>query len=267
MPDEIPKSAPAAFIHSRLDDLGLTPVQFRVYGHIHRRAGNNGIYFESVPNCAGHCGLNIKTVRGAIARLKALGLIRLENARPGETNTYAVTAIEEWPPLPIGYPGTQLGRVSDREATPTNPDPGTPVFKREATPTNSIPPKVIPVSYSHKGNPAKGEVPPQLAKVHGWQLTKDRKELRAQIRELNESSNPDAELLAGLKAQLGEINQAIRNRGAIRPATGAKATAATPANQTPQETAKLFNVHVEKTPHEVAEMMKQLREVVNGKPA
>ncbi len=166
MPNEAaPAATSAAFIHSRLDDLGLTPVQFRVYGHICRRAGQKGFFFESVPNCAGFCQVNIKTVRAAIARLSELGLIRLETCRPGETKAYRVTNIEEWPPLPIGYPGIAAGGVSNGEGTPPKRDRGSRVFKREATPTNPIPPKVIPGSSSPEVNPNKGESRPPVFNI------------------------------------------------------------------------------------------------------
>lgn len=49
--------------------------------------------------------------------------------------------------------------------------------------------------------------------MQGWQLTKDRKELKAQIKELKESSCPNAKLLGGFKAQLVEINEEISRRG------------------------------------------------------
>lgn len=67
-----------AFIHSKLDELKLTPVQFRVYCHATRRAGGaDGMYFESVPNCARHCKIRIPTARKAIAKLVDLGLLKL----------------------------------------------------------------------------------------------------------------------------------------------------------------------------------------------
>lgn len=150
-----------AFIHSKLDELKLTPVQFRVYCHATRRAGGaDGMYFESVPNCARHCKIRIPTARKAIAKLVDLGLLKLLSEPTGETKTYRVTFIEEWPPLPIGYPGIQTGGVSKREGSPTNRIPSPQVSKWEATPTNRVPPKVIPLSLSLEGNPMKGEAAP-----------------------------------------------------------------------------------------------------------
>ena len=139
------KTSPA-FIHSKLDDAGLSPNQFRVYCHIVRRAGGiGGTYFESAPNCAAHCKVHIKTLRPVIAELLALNLIQLVDDPPGRSKTYRVTSLEEWQPLPNGYPGIKLGRVSKRVGTPPNPIPG--------TPPNPIPTKVIPVRSSLEVNP------------------------------------------------------------------------------------------------------------------
>ena len=43
------------FIHSRLDDFGLTAPEFRVYCHLARRAGRTGRAWSSVQNISGVC--------------------------------------------------------------------------------------------------------------------------------------------------------------------------------------------------------------------
>src|SRR3989442_15943733 len=61
------------FVHSRLDDYGLSPQQFRVYGHLARRDGKRGAY-PSVREIAQVCQLHPQTVRRC---LKVLTIHRL----------------------------------------------------------------------------------------------------------------------------------------------------------------------------------------------
>jgi len=149
------KTSPV-FVHSALDDAGLTATQFRVYCHIARRTGGlMGTFYESAPRCAAHCGVNVKTLRTAIADLLERHLIELVNYQNGHTKVFRLTSVEDWGPLPTGYPGTQLGRVSKREGTPTKRIPGTLPSSIPGTPTNRIPPKVLPVRTSLKDSPRK----------------------------------------------------------------------------------------------------------------
>lgn len=137
------KPAAPAFIHSALDDAGLTPNQFRLYCHAVRRAGGtSGTFWESIQNSAALCKIHVKTARKAVAVLLDLNLIQLAEHRNGRPKVYRITNLDEWKPLPIGYPGIKLGRVSKWKGTPTNRIP--------PTLPNPIPPKVIP-----EGNPLK----------------------------------------------------------------------------------------------------------------
>lgn len=146
-----PEKTSPAFIRSEFDDAGLTPTQFRVYCHIVRRAGGiDGAFYESNSNCASHCQIHIKTLRAVIAELLRRKMIALIGYRNGGTKTYRVTCIEEWKPLPNGYPGIKLGRVSKWHGAPAEQIPGTPANPIPETPTNRVPTKVIPVSNSHE---------------------------------------------------------------------------------------------------------------------
>ena len=55
---------------------------------------------------------------------------------------------------------------------------------------------------------ARSRKPPEM-----WQSHKDRKSLQEQIRELRASTKPDPELLAGLQAELKQVNDCIREFG------------------------------------------------------
>lgn len=84
------------FIHSELDDYGLTLVEFRVYARLARRCGDSEAW-ESVPNMARDFGVNDRTVQRA---LKLLILARLVSAtlRPGHTTVYKLLPLREWVP-------------------------------------------------------------------------------------------------------------------------------------------------------------------------
>ena len=46
-----------------------------------------------------------------------------------------------------------------------------------------------------------------------WQLLRDRKELKSQLREARESSKPDQALISGMMSELKKVNDHIRERG------------------------------------------------------
>lgn len=125
-----PKSP--AFIHSQLDDYGLTPSEFRVYCHISRRAGERGEFYESIPHCAEVCKMNAKTVRSALASLVKSGLIRITSKVHGFTAHYRVTRLKEWNPSQNrSTPHTVLGR-------PTPPKMSRQRISHEVTPIKVI---------------------------------------------------------------------------------------------------------------------------------
>jgi hypothetical protein len=82
------------FIHSELDDYGLTPIEFRVYGRLARRAGK-GDATESVPNMAEGCKVSERSVQLALKLLESASLIeRVE--RPGETTIFKLLPRDRW---------------------------------------------------------------------------------------------------------------------------------------------------------------------------
>jgi hypothetical protein len=246
------KTSPA-FIHSKLDDFGLRPNQFRVYCHIVRRAGAiGGTFYESVPNCAAHCKIHVKTARSVISCLLSLNLIELVGCRNGCTKTYRVTSIEEWKPLPNGYRSIKLGSVSKRESSPTNPIPG--------THTNLIPTKVIPKGFPNKA----GGFSPGLEKRDGGLIAKDRERIQKQIREEREKENPDKDIIAGLRSELAGIDDELRRRGKAAPKTNpaSRPQSAGPAKPTPApeqpKPVKIWDL----PPTQREDMQKQLREAI-----
>jgi hypothetical protein len=88
-----------SFIHSSLDDLHLSPAEFRVYCHICRRAGDGGECYAAVPNMAKVCRLHVKTVRKCLHELTARNLF-VATRRTGQTTRYKLRSPSEWQPHP-----------------------------------------------------------------------------------------------------------------------------------------------------------------------
>ena len=86
-----------AFIPAFLDDYGLNPYEFRVYTHMARRAGKDGC-FSSIPHMAKHCLMAEKVARKALHMLLSSGLIKKISDRPGKTDIYELTPIDDWLP-------------------------------------------------------------------------------------------------------------------------------------------------------------------------
>jgi hypothetical protein len=84
------------FIHSELDDYGLTAIEFRVYARLARRAGGGGA-FESVPSMAEEFEVSEKTVRRALRVLVACQLVG-EQVRPGFSTIFTLLPRSEWLP-------------------------------------------------------------------------------------------------------------------------------------------------------------------------
>lgn len=116
------------FVHSLLDDYGLTPPQFRVYGHLARRADNiNGNAWPTIDLIAYACKLHPQTVRNVIKFLVQSKLI-VREPRPGTTPFYRLTPASQWEPsrwMPVpsksgaDAPCEADAPVSDSEATHT----------------------------------------------------------------------------------------------------------------------------------------------------
>lgn len=107
-------------VHSDLDDLDLSPFEFRAYVHLVRRAGTRGgEYWESVDAGATHCRMDAKTYRAALKALVDRGLLTRED-RPGETSVYRLAPRRQWrTPTTSGTP-TRNGRATTSgRGTPT----------------------------------------------------------------------------------------------------------------------------------------------------
>jgi hypothetical protein len=147
MPHEAPQSAQrqqtVVFIHSTLDDYGLSPAQFRVFCHISRRAGK-GFAYPAVESMARICQLHPHTIRKS---LKALVKYRLLHCtpRPGKTSLYRVNPPALWQPS---------GRPKENRAendTPPLQHEGGPTQMNDGEPSENQGAEGFPL----KGNPKK----------------------------------------------------------------------------------------------------------------
>ena len=123
------------FIPAKLDELELTPAQFRVFCHVCRR----GDCYERLENMARKCRLHRDTVIDCLRFLVAHRMLTKEK-RSGFASIYRVTPLDEWIP-----PGGNEG-VPETKGHPS--EPATPHMKPVGAP--------LPETKGHKGNPNQG---------------------------------------------------------------------------------------------------------------
>ena len=81
------------FIPLELDDFGLTPAQFRVLCHLHRRAGKDRECYPSVRTISTACKIHRDTVWTCIKELEKLHLIKRSKSR-FNSNQYTLLPIK-----------------------------------------------------------------------------------------------------------------------------------------------------------------------------
>lgn len=128
-----------AFIHSQLDDYGLSPQQFRLYCHLARRA-QHGLAWSSVARMGEVCRMRDKTVRSCLKKLLALNMLE-KYERPGQTTQYRLTRPSVWrgPHPSQKRPGVPFGSTQTGQAHPSQTRPGE-VYPNEVNPKYTPPP-------------------------------------------------------------------------------------------------------------------------------
>jgi len=94
------ETPPFLFVHSAVDDAGLTPVQFRVMGHLSRRAGTDGLAYCSNESIGKVCGISLPTVKKAIRDLRARCVL-VPEFRQGRTTLNRINQPALWQPDPV----------------------------------------------------------------------------------------------------------------------------------------------------------------------
>jgi DNA-binding MarR family transcriptional regulator len=146
-----------AFIPSYLDDYGLDPFEFRLYGHLARRAGSQGHCWEGIKAIALHCCMDQKTASAKLMALESYGLLQVER-RTGQTNLISLTPSAAWkephpkttPPKngSTPHPKTDRGVIQKRiDTPPKNGSGGDPKTDHKGTPI-----KVLPLRESQEGS-------------------------------------------------------------------------------------------------------------------
>ncbi len=216
------------FVHSALDDAGLSPAEFRVYGHLSRRTGLGGA-FPSIKSMASFCRLKDRTIRQAIRALLKYGMVRRQD-RPGRTPLYTLTPLTSWRlPAPVKAHPSPLGPGVSKD-TPAVRGQDTPPVRGQGYPSPLGPGEGNPI----EGDPQKGAVPlsrpgqPTAPRVWPNEIDKALKEVRLQKQNL---------LLGGYEIeQLSDKERKEwRNLSALeKTLSGQLMTAAAPAPSSPR---------------------------------
>lgn len=144
------------FIHSDLDDAGLSLPAFRLLCHIARRLGKPGL-FPGVDSMAKVCRMERKTVFRALQELEEAGiLVRL--SRPGRTTEYS-----------INPPGTRGAKRDDPNGTPGGQTGQGVVGQTGRHPSQTAPHEDTPCKILHEDTPivkesARDTKPPRPSK-------------------------------------------------------------------------------------------------------
>jgi hypothetical protein len=82
-----PGFKPPLFVHSSIDDAGLSPGAFRVLGHLVRRAGKKRVAFPGIRGIAKTCRMNCGTIIKAIRELEQSRFVIIDRKR-GKATVY-----------------------------------------------------------------------------------------------------------------------------------------------------------------------------------
>lgn len=103
------------FVHSSLDDAGLSAYAFRIYCHIARRANQTGHAWPGIESIAKVCGISKNTVKSAIAELEERQMLKVIRSEGGRhSNRYFLTRAAVWTNAPgQGMTGSGDDRVTE----------------------------------------------------------------------------------------------------------------------------------------------------------
>ena len=164
------------FIHSVVDDMtDITPNAMRVYMHLARRAGKNGMAFPSYQSIGDHCFTSVSAnastrrsmARKAIAELITHNLIE-KKARQNadgdsDSNGYIMLDVQGVPidtPMPIDTPKANIdGGVPNKHTGVPNKHTGVPIGTKD-TPIEDTPVEDTP---NNKTTSSSGGVPDDAA--------------------------------------------------------------------------------------------------------
>jgi hypothetical protein len=91
--DEATQRRYFTMIPNMVDDSDLSPHAVRLYLHIRRVAGEDGLCWQRTTRMAKACHMDARTVRKAEKELKAAGLIRIDQQRVQRLENHKVNVI------------------------------------------------------------------------------------------------------------------------------------------------------------------------------
>jgi hypothetical protein len=122
----VDRSDEPTFIHSELDEAGLSVFAFRIYCHLKRRSGKNGFAWPGSVTMARVCIMGKNSVLAAVAELEGRGMLRVERCAKGslESNTYHLLGRAHWTPAPErSAPAARGGRKKGAVCPANAPNP------------------------------------------------------------------------------------------------------------------------------------------------
>lgn len=115
------------FIHSAMDDAGLSPYAFRIYCHLSRRANRDNKAWPGKASMARACCLSESSVQRALKELQVRHMVKIKACEGGrDTNVYILTPPSLW----TGFP--QEGVLQD----PPGGSTGHPKVLHEGNPSS-----------------------------------------------------------------------------------------------------------------------------------
>ena len=217
------------YVDHRLDELGLSPVQFRVLMHIARLADESGGFFISVRKFATICGMKRETVNRALQALEDLELytpyverknpmciLNLDELFPKESKTVTDSVNKtSRAKMPNGMPETPNGSgPKDLTPMPKTPNGGWPDSPNERQSNERLSIEDNPKDNPREDNPAffvnsKGR--PPVSSSFGAASENGQKQLTESKKE-EESPDEQIERLAAKFAEFSAVN--VRGIGA-----------------------------------------------------
>jgi hypothetical protein len=91
-----PRRSHFAMIPKLVDELGLDPYAYRLYGHIKTVTGETGRCWQSTRTLAAACGMSPGRVTAAKRTLVAAGVIRIEKGGGSGGRTDVITPVDLW---------------------------------------------------------------------------------------------------------------------------------------------------------------------------
>lgn len=213
-PEQSPKPASGlAYIPSWLDDMPLSPVEFRLYCHI-RRVGR---CYQTVRTMAKACRVHPDSLWPALNVLQTCKLIHRER-RPGQTTLLRA----------LGNPLESKGRV--KQPTHRKARGDTHRKARGAHPLESKGCKGNP----SKGSPTKGQTPP--ADMADWQVEKDIARLRLEIAQQEDRPDRNRDAMRQKRARLKDLEtEQARRAPPPKPKAPPATTRATAPTSKPEQ--------------------------------